>query len=192
MAALLTKEKRKKYFEYLGLGKYNKTNIKKFQKIAFSNPKEHDGDYGPHTDTALRHWYNVKKYTKNFRPEEFKCGCGGRYCTGYPDRMKAKELKHIQTIRDHYGKPITITSGLRCRTFNAQLRGSSPSSRHMTGYALDFYIPGVTGSLEGRKKAIQYIKTLKNHDYTYCDGWDSNGSIINRPNMGNAIHSGTK
>ena len=116
--ALLSISTRKKYFKYLVLGEYNEKNILKFQKIAFSDPEEHDRKYGPHTDAALRHWYNVEKNTKNFRPEEFRCGCGSKYCTGYPTRMKVKELKHLQTIRDHYGVPMTITSGLRCKKFN--------------------------------------------------------------------------
>lgn len=66
--ALLSEAKRKQYFSDLGLGNYNKTNIKKFQRTAFSDPKEHDGIYGTKTDIALRHWWNVRHYTKNFSP----------------------------------------------------------------------------------------------------------------------------
>ena len=75
--ALLTTAKRKEYFEYLGLGAYNKANIEKFQRKAFPKlPKQWDGVYGKNTDIALRHFRNVKKFTKNFSPEEFRCNCG--------------------------------------------------------------------------------------------------------------------
>lgn len=184
--SLLTKEKRSKYFKYLGLGEYNKANVLKFQKIAFTAKAEHDGKYGKKTDFALRHWYNVTKYTKNFKPSEFKCPCGR--CTGYPTQMRVKELKHVQRIRDHYGKPMQITSGLRCEHQNNRVGGSS-DSRHLTGYAADFYMQGVTDSLKNRKSAIAYIKGLPNHRYTYGNGWNSYGQNVNAPNMGNALHT---
>lgn len=191
--ALLSLEQRKKYFDYLKLGIYNKTNIKKFQKTAFPTmSKEWDGVYGAKTDNALRHWYNVKKYTKNFSPEEFKCECGGRYCSGYPTYMKANELKNIQAIRDHWKKPITITCGMRCVLYNRSLNGSITNSKHLTGQAIDFYQPGVTDTLANRKKAIKWIKTLPNHTYTYGDGINSYGYYIRASYMGNALHTDTK
>lgn len=189
---MLTIKEREEYFRYLGLGSYCRANILKFQKIAFPTLKEEqDGKYGNKTDTALRHWRNVKKYAPNFRPEEFKCGCRCRYCTGYPARMKKIQLQHIQKIRDHYGKPMTVTSGLRCRKFNSELGGSSASSKHMTGYATDFYIPRVTDTLASRKKAIKYIRKLARHHYSYGDGYNSNGVAVHAPNMGNALHTDT-
>lgn len=189
---LLTKKKRIEYFEFLGLGEYNKESILKLQKQYFTDKYEWDGKYGVRTDTLLRHVVNVKKNCKNFVPEEFRCGCGGRYCTGYPTHMRAKELRHIQSIRDMYGKPVHITSGLRCRTFNTQLSGSSKASRHMLGKAVDFYISGETDTLEGRKKIINAAKRLPNHNWSYCNGYDSLGGHPFAPNMGNAIHTEVK
>lgn len=187
--ALLSIKKRKEFFKYLGLGEYNTTNIKKFQKIAFPNlPSEWDGGYGSKTDSALKHWYNVKRYTKNFVPEEFKCDCGGRYCTGYPTHMKQKELEHIQRIRTMYGKPMQITSGVRCKKQNTAVGGVS-YSRHLTGKAVDFYMAGVTDTLANRKKSIPAIKKLPNHRYTYGNGIDSDGAYRNAPNMGNVMHT---
>lgn len=191
--ALLTVAERKKYFTYLKLGEYNKTNIKKFQKTAFPNlSKEWDGIYGTKTDNALRHWYNVKKYTKNFSPEEFKCECGGRYCTGYPTYMKPHELMNIQSIRNHWGRPITVTCGLRCKGYNRELNGSIANSKHLTGEAIDFYQKGVTDTLANRRQAIKWIRTLPNHTYTYGNGINSYGYVISAPYMGNALHTDTK
>lgn len=190
--ALLSVEKRKEYFKYLGLGTYCKANILKMQKKYMLRKSDWDSDYGPNTDAVLRHLRNVKKYAPSFHPTEFRCGCKGKYCSGYPTRMKAKELAHLQSIRNHFGVPITVTSGLRCKTYNSKLSGSSSTSRHMSGYAVDFYIPGITTTLAGRKKVIKYAKKLKNHNYSYCNGYNSNGVKVYAPNMGNAVHSDTK
>ena len=188
--ALLSEAKRKEYFNFLGLGEYGKNNIKKFQKTAFPNlPKEWDGVYGTKTDYALRHWRNVYKFTKNFKPEEFRCKCG--HCTGYPSWMKKVELQNLQTIRTHYGKPMKVTSGLRCKWDNSHSKGSIKNSKHLTGYACDFYMAGVTDSLANRKKAIKWIKTLPNHGYTYGNGYNSNGVAIRASYMGNALHTDT-
>lgn len=188
--ALLTKAEREKRFKALGLGEYNKTNIKRLQK-KYLRSKDVDGVYGTDTDRLLRHVYNVKVCTKNFEPEEFRCECGGKYCTGYPSYMKQVELKHLQTIRDHYGKPITVTCGLRDKTYNSKLRGSIANSKHLTGYAADIYIPGVTDTLAERKAAIKWIKKLPNHGYTYGNGYNSNGAAIAAGYMGNCIHTDT-
>lgn len=193
--ALLSLEKRKEYFEYLGLGKYNKSNILKMQKKYLLRPSDWDGIYGKDTDSLLRHLRNCKKYaSKNFKPEEFRCGCNGRFCCGYPTRMKAKELAHIQAIRTHFGKPMIITSGLRCERYNSEV-GGIQDSRHKTGYAVDFVVKGLTDTLAGRKKVIKYAMKLKNHHYSYgngCKTSDNKIVTIYAPTMGNAVHTDTK
>jgi hypothetical protein len=188
--ALLTEKQRKKRFKYLGLGNYTKKNILKFQKIAFPNDKsEWDSKWGSHSDNALRTFYNVKKYAPSFKPQEFRCNCG--HCCGYPSYMKLVELKHIQRIRNHYNKPMTITSGLRCSHENSRV-GGVPNSGHLKGYAVDFYIEGVTDNLEGRKKALKWIVKQDNHEFTYGkDMVDSNGLYREAAGMGNAMHTET-
>lgn len=189
--ALLTLDERKAIFKELGLGEYNKTNIKAFQKKYLLRKSDYDGIYGTNTDNALRTVYYTKVYTKNFKPTEFRCECGGKYCCGYPTYMKPAELIHIQKIRDHYGKPITITCGMRCKTYNSKLGGSVQNSLHLKGQALDFYQSGVTDTLAHRKPAIKWIKKQSNHHYTYGNGINSNGYSVNAPYMGNALHTDT-
>lgn len=188
--ALLKEATRIKYFEELGLGEYNETNIKKFQK-KYLRAKDADGIYGKDTDNLLRHVYNVTTCTKDFKPEEFKCECGGRYCTGYPTYMKKVELRNLQAIRDHWKKPMLVTCGMRCRPYNNSLVGSIPNSKHLTGYATDFYMAGVTDTLANRRSAIAWIKKLPNHNYTYGNGINSYGARISAPYMGNALHTDT-
>ena len=187
--ALLTLEKRKAYFKSLGL-EYSKGSIEALQR-KYLRKRDVDGIYGKDTDNLVRHLYNVMTYTKNFKPEEFKCECGGKYCTGYPSYMKKVELQNLQSIRTHYGKPMKVTCGLRCKPYNRSLSGSIPNSKHLTGYATDFYMAGVTDTLANRKKAIAWIKKLQNHNYTYGDGINSNGVRLAAKYMGNALHTDT-
>lgn len=190
--ALLTTAKRKQFFKELGLGEYNSANIKKFQKKYMLRKSDWDGIYGTDTDNLLRHVYNVKTYTRNFAPEEFRCECGGRHCSGYPNSMKRIQLEHLQFIRSYYGKPMTVTCGLRCKGYNAECNGSVANSLHLKGYATDFYMVGVTDTLANRKKAINIIKKLKRHHYTYGNGINSVGASVYAPYMGNALHTDTQ
>lgn len=190
--ALISIEKRKQFFKALGLGEYNKANILKFQKKYFTRKQDWDGIYGDDTERLLKHVYNITFHSKNFVPEEFKCDCGGKYCTGYPDYIKYKQIELLQEIRDHYNRPLIVTCGLRCKRFNAMLNGATANSKHMTGKATDYYMKGVTDTLANRKKTIKYLKKLKNHNYTYGDGINSFGSYMSAPYMGNALHTDTK
>ena len=189
--ALLTLTERTKRLKYLGFGGYSKKNVLRFQKKAFPGDEDRqDSVYGKETDMALRHFYNVKKCAPNFKPEEFKCECGGKYCSGYPNYMKAVELRHLQSIRSHFKKPMKVTCGLRCKPYNDSLVGSIPNSLHLVGRACDFYIEGVTDTYNGRVKAIKWIKKLPNHHYTYGWGIDSNGyAYWGASYMGNALHT---
>lgn len=187
--ALLSVGKRKKYFEFLGLGEYNASNIRRLQKIYFKRSLDIDGIYGPNTDILLRHVHAVRTRCKNFTPSEFVCPCGT--CTGYPDYMRDNMLTLIQLVRDKYKKPVIITSALRCKNEN-RLAGGVPNSRHLTGQAIDYYINGVTTTLTGRKNLIKFLNTLSKHDYSYGDGIDSYNRKRYAPTMGNAVHTQCK
>ena len=105
-----------------------------------------DGIAGADTIKALKGSTSVSKidWTKfeYFKREEFKCQCGGKYCNGYPAEMSSKLIDILEKLRAYFGKPITITSGLRCSKHNAAVGGVS-NSMHQYGKAADIYIPGV-------------------------------------------------
>ena len=186
----MTEDKRKEIMNAIGY-EYNEAGIKKLQADYMTRKNDVDGIWGPDTENCALTVYYTKKHTKNFNAKEFACECG-RYCCGYPDYMKPEELVHIQAIRDHWGKPITVTCGLRCRRYNNSLAGSSTNSGHLYGYAIDFYQPGVTDTSANRKAAIAWIKKQPNHDYTYGNAvCDSNGLYRSASNMGNAMHTET-
>ena len=187
--ALLSIGKRKKIFEALGLGEYNAESVKKLQRKYFRRKVDIDGIYGPDTDKLLRTVYAVSLPCKNFTATEFRCTCGN--CTGYPDYMEENVLKLIQAVRDKYKKPVYVTSALRCKKENNAV-GGVPNSRHLTGQAIDFYIPSVTSELSGRKQVIKFLMSQPKHDYSYCNGADSLNRKRVAPSMGNAIHVQSK
>ena len=113
----------------------------------------------------------------HFKRSEFKCACGGKYCNGYPaGTTSAKLLNILEKLRSYYGKPITITSGQRCKTQN-KLVGGISTSTHMKGKAADFYIPGICDTASGRQQVVN-IAYKYGAKYAYA----------NTPGMGNAVH----
>ena len=140
--------------------------IIEFQSDYFVRKNDIDGIYGINTDNLLRTVINVKENSKDFKPKEFKCRCGGRFCTGYPDYIRADTVKIMQKIRDMIGVTY-ISSGLRCPKYNSMMKASIPNSRHLTGHAIDFYSPKTT-TLKNRKNIMDNIDNIY---YSYCDGY---------------------
>ena len=77
-----------------------------------------------------------------FYRSEFKCKCGGKYCNGYPAEPDERMVRIADQLRKNLGVPITIVSGLRCKTWNA-IQGGVSNSQHMYGEAADIYTKGV-------------------------------------------------
>lgn len=119
------------------------------------------------SSSSLINWNSVKYFKKS----EFKCQCGGKYCNGYPADISPKLIDILEKLRTYFGKPITITSGLRCSKHNAEVGGVS-NSQHMYGKAADIYIAGVD---KAKIKAKAYEYGAK---YSY----------YGTASMGNAVH----
>ena len=98
---------------------------------------------------------------KNFKLSEIKCKCGGKYCNGYPVGFSYDLLKQLQDIRNHFNKPVIITSAIRCTTHNKNV-GGVKNSRHTKGTAVDFYVKGVNYNT-----LKSYINKLPYNNYTY-------------------------
>jgi len=67
-------------------------------------------------------------------------------------RMDSVILTAIQQIRNHFGKPVIITSAYRSKKYNKSIGGVS-NSAHILGKAIDFKVIGVS-----IKEVRQYIK----------------------------------
>lgn len=78
------------------------------------------------------------KVAENFVVKEFTCRDGSRVV------LINQELPtYLQKARDHFGKPLIITSAYRTVTHNARERGAA-NSNHIYGCAADIYVPGVS------------------------------------------------
>lgn len=116
--------------------------------------------------------------SEHFRKEEFKCGCGGKWCNGYNGvEVDERLLKILEMIRERYDSPIIITSGIRCQRFNDSYKGALPNSSHRFGKAADIYIAGVTDTVNGRREVRKFA---------YQCG--AKRSYFGKINMGNSVH----
>lgn len=101
--------------------------------------------------------------SKYFVRAEFACPCGR--CGGFPVEPSPALVRMSNQIREHFGRPMIPSSGVRCQAHNDELPGSVPNSRHVSGRALDFSIPGVPVA-----DVLAYTRQLKTEGklhYTY-------------------------
>ena len=200
---MLTIKQRQKYLKELGYyageidgieGRLTKQAYKTIQKDYFTRKKDIDGIYGKNTDALLNNVY-IFKDVKYFKLTKFKCQCKGKYCTGYPTIIDKDLINNIDSMRDHFKTPFYLTSGMRCTTWNNLQKGSSKTSRHLTGKALDFYTKK-SSDIENRKELINYwINTYKESRYGYCKSYynlEGSTGKITANYMGNSIHLDVK
>lgn len=77
----------------------------------------------------------------NFNSTEFDCH-GSGCCS--QTKINLTLVEYLQKIRDHFGVPITITSGYRCPTHNSKPSvGGATRSKHCQGDAADIVVKGV-------------------------------------------------
>lgn len=54
--------------------------------------------------------------------------------------------QHMERVREALGEPINVHSAFRCDAVNGGTQGSSKTSQHMMGQAMDFTVPSYVGS----------------------------------------------
>lgn len=122
-----------------------------------------DGICGPQTEKAIRHAvaYGMPVQESSvdfwdgihyFKRSEFKCKCGK--CGGFPVEPDEELVKLLEKIREHFNAPVVITSGIRCKTHNANVGGAS-ASQHLYGTAADIVVKGASPA-----KVVSYAETL--------------------------------
>lgn len=122
--------------------------------------------------------YKIMKLTNNFTLEELtKSATATAYkLDNTPSAIVKGHLKELaeslQTLRDMYGKPITITSGYRSPKVNAKVGGSA-TSQHTTGYAVD--MQPTNGDMQTFKAVVlEWAKTHK-YDQIILEQCDAKG-----------------
>lgn len=78
-----------------------------------------------------------KKLSANFKVREFACKDGSDKIL-----IDTELVELLQKLRNHFKKPITITSGYRTTMHNKKVGGSN-NSYHLKGQASDIKISGV-------------------------------------------------
>lgn len=62
------------------------------------------------------------------------------------ENMKRVAEEILEPVRREFGIPFSPSSGFRCQLVNS-LAGSSDTSQHRTGNAVDFEIPGISNKV---------------------------------------------
>ena len=75
--------------------------------------------------------------SKHFRRDEFACKCGCGFNT-----VDVELLATLEAVREHFGKPVIITSACRCPAHNERVGGAS-GSQHKLGRAADIIVKDV-------------------------------------------------
>ena len=90
-----------------------------------------------------------KNLSANFKVKEFACKDGSD-----PVFIDTELVSILQKIREHFGKPIKITSAYRTPTRNKEV-GGTVYSQHLYGKAADIKITGVSPT-----KVAEYAEKL--------------------------------
>lgn len=85
----------------------------------------------------LIHVLNDYQLTKNFKLSEFVCKDGSN-----TTMLDIEGILLLQVLRDHFEKPVFITSAFRTETHNKAC-GGSPNSQHLKGKAFDIKVADV-------------------------------------------------
>ena len=77
------------------------------------------------------------RISKHFRRKEFACRCNCGF-----DTVDVELVSVLEDLREHFCRPVQITSGSRCPKYNRKIGGAS-NSQHMQGKAADISIVGI-------------------------------------------------
>ena len=109
-----------------------------------------------------------KKLSSNFKVKEFACKDGSDAVLVAPRLVMV-----LQSIRDHFGAPITINSAYRTPQYNAKVGGAG-QSQHCYGTAADITVKGVgvdTVAAYARKIMPDWggVGSYKTQGFTHID-----------------------
>ncbi|AUR86113.1 peptidase M15 [Vibrio phage 1.082.O._10N.261.49.E4] len=91
--------------------------------------------------------------TANIKESEFACRCCGKV------KIERELVMLLQMVRTHFNRPLTITSGYRCPSHNANV-GGVKNSQHAKGTAADIVVSGIEPS-----EVYHFIDSLLPNSY---------------------------
>ena len=125
---------------------------------------EADGIFGPETEKAILAviagkipwWDGIRHFSRG----EFACKCGS--CGGFPAEPAQKLVRLADAVREHFGAPVYVSSGVRCPVHNMAVGGVA-NSRHLTGKAMDFCVRG-----RASEEVLRYVNRQTGVRYAYA------------------------
>lgn len=172
----MTIEQKQHLLAYLGYytmavdGKWGAGSIQATKDFQNDYGLDVDGSFGEKTKKRIKEVIANDENPKSknvdwsqiryFKPSEFVCKCG-KYCDGAPAVMQHKLLTVADRVREHFGSAAIVSSGLRCKTHNANV-GGVEKSRHLSGKAMDFRIKG-----QKAETVLAYVKEQPEIRYAY-------------------------
>lgn len=133
--------------------------LAKYEKQAISD-KVSDNSFDDLVENTLGFWADIRHFTRT----EFRCPCPR--CGGFPVEPNESLVRIADSVREYFGKPMIISSGVRCQAHNDELSGSVSNSRHVQGKAVDFCISGMPSSIV--KVYIDQLVKARKLRYCYC------------------------
>jgi zinc D-Ala-D-Ala carboxypeptidase len=101
------------------------------------------------------------RLSEHFSANEFRCKCCGKV------QVDPELISRLEKARATYGKPMVVTSGLRCRAHNQAVGGAS-ESYHCKGQAVDIAVS------DGRDRYLMlkaFLDAGFNRIGLYAKGW---------------------
>ena len=105
-------------------------------------------------------WWAEIRYFRRDEPG-VACPCGR--CGGFPVEPGEKLMRLADRVREQAGAPMIPSSTVRCSAHNAELKGSVPNSRHLSGKAMDFCIRGWSSA-----KTLALVQKQPDVRYAYA------------------------
>ena len=155
-------------------GKNTREAVQRFQSREGLSP---DGIAGEETEQALLAavaagrteeapkdaggpgWWREIRYFKRNEPY-IGCSCGR--CGGFPAEPSEELMRLADRIRREAGAPMIPSSTIRCPNHNRAVGGVA-GSRHLTGRAMDFSIPGWSA-----QKVLTLVRSHPEVRYAYA------------------------
>lgn len=146
LAGPKTMEAMKLYQQAKGLPQTGRVDDATWDALMQEIPNLPERDTVPELDTPAEEssatgtfWDGIVWFKRN----EMRCKCGGKYCNGFPSEPQQLLMELADRVRQHFGRPAHVISGLRCQRWN-QIQGGVANSQHMYGEAMDIWVEGVT------------------------------------------------
>lgn len=132
-------------------------NLKGEDKVEGITLKSGIATYSVASEGALSFLIDGK--VSNFKVREFACHDGSDSVL-----IDEKLVRILQKAREHFAKPVTITSGYRTATYNAKVGGAS-NSYHTKGRAADITVSGVDNKELAKYFEAQGINGIGLYNY---------------------------